>query len=77
MNLFQTRRRPLAALSLAWLLAAGLCAAGETPNSLDALTASSGLYVKVQLNAPVKFSKLKAGDVVEGTLARDVYSTDR
>ncbi len=78
MKLVQTCRRPLAALSLAWLLAAaGLCAAAETANSPDALTASSGLYVKVQLNAPVKFSKLKAGDVVEGTLARDVYSNDR
>ena len=39
--------------------------------------ASSSLYVKVQLNNPLKLSKLKPGEVVEGTLARDVYSSDR
>jgi hypothetical protein len=37
----------------------------------------SGLYVKVKLDHPVKLSKLKPGDVLEGNLARDVYSTDR
>ena len=36
-----------------------------------------GLYVKVLLAAPVKMSKLKPGDYVEGTLARDVYGSDR
>jgi hypothetical protein len=40
-------------------------------------SANSSLYVKVQLNNPVKLSKLKPGDVVEGKLARDVYSSDR
>ena len=37
-------------------------------------TAAPGLYVKVRLSAPVKMSTLKPGDVVEGTLARDVYA---
>ncbi len=40
-------------------------------------SANSSLYVKVQLNHPLKLSKLKPGDLVEGTLARDVYSSDR
>jgi hypothetical protein len=65
-------------LSLAILfLAATVCASDQPANSTASLAASSGLYVKVQLNAPVKFSKLKPGDLVEGTLARDVYSADR
>jgi hypothetical protein len=40
-------------------------------------SANSGLYLKVKLNGQVKLSKLKQGDVLEGNLARDVYSTDR
>ncbi|MGZ4789081.1 MAG: hypothetical protein ACXVZX_11230 [Terriglobales bacterium] len=39
--------------------------------------ADSGLYIKVQLAHPVKMSRLKPGDVVEGSLSRDVYSSDR
>jgi len=37
----------------------------------------SGLYLKVVLANPVKTSKLKTGDVVEGVLARDVYSASQ
>ena len=37
----------------------------------------SGLYVKVLLSSPVKMSKIKPGDSVEGTLIRDVYGSDR
>jgi len=37
----------------------------------------SSLYVKIQLDNPVKVSALKPGDVVEGKLSRDVYSGDR
>src|ERR1700730_4967282 len=48
--------------------------AGAAP---PAASATSSLYVKVQLNTPLKLSKLKPGDVVEGKLARDVYSSDR
>lgn len=36
----------------------------------------SGLYVKVSLAKAVRMSKLKAADVIDGTLARDVYSAD-
>lgn len=39
--------------------------------------AGAGLYVKVQLVGRVKVSALKPGDVLEGKLARDVYSGDR
>jgi hypothetical protein len=56
---------------------AGLAAdepAGAAPR---AASGGSSLYVKVQLNSPLKLSKLKPGDVVEGSLARDVYSSDR
>jgi hypothetical protein len=50
-------------------------AADEAPAAIP--SASSGLYLKVQLDHPVKLSKLKAGDIVEGRLARNVYSADR
>ena len=43
----------------------------QPPKSRD-----PGLYVKVQLPVRLKLSKLKPGDLVEGTLARDVYSAD-
>jgi hypothetical protein len=49
-------------------------AADESPAS--APSGSSGLYVKVQLDHPVKLSKLKPGDIIQGKLARDVYSAD-
>jgi hypothetical protein len=39
--------------------------------------AASDLYMKMQLPAVPKFGRLKAGDVVEGSLARDVYSGDQ
>jgi len=39
--------------------------------------ANPSLYVKVRLNQPLKVSKMHPGDVVEGTLAGDVYSADR
>jgi hypothetical protein len=38
---------------------------------------ASELYVKIQLNRPLKISALKAGDVVEGKLMQDVYSGER
>ena len=55
------------------------CSAGNEPAAGAQKPASPGssLYLKVQLNGPLKLSKLKAGDMVEGNLARDVYSSDR
>jgi hypothetical protein len=56
-----------------------VCSAADEPAASvqKPVAASSGLYVKVQLNGSLKLSKLKPGDVVEGDLARDVYSSDR
>ena len=39
--------------------------------------ADSGLYLKVRLARPVRMSKLKPGDVVEGTLSRNVYAANQ
>jgi hypothetical protein len=72
-------RSAATAVFLAVTLCAGCChAAGQHPAELPASPpAGSGLYLKVQLGTPLKVSKLKPGDVVEGDLARDVYSADR
>src|SRR5277367_1845288 len=41
------------------------------------LALPSSVYVKVQLEATVKVSALKTGDIINGKLAQDVYSGDR
>jgi hypothetical protein len=66
-------------LGVALSAASAFCfAADEPPSGAQSPTpANSGLYVKVQLNDPLKLSKLKPGDVVEGNLVRDVYFADR
>jgi hypothetical protein len=51
--------------------------AEERPAAAQPPDAANFLYVKVQLENPIKLSKLKPGDVVEGNLSRDVYSADR
>ncbi|MGA8621504.1 MAG: hypothetical protein WB660_23635 [Candidatus Sulfotelmatobacter sp.] len=58
---------------------AAICRAADDPaaNAPNQTSTSSSLYLKVQLNSPLKVSKLKPGDAVEGKLARDVYSSDR
>lgn len=67
----------LAAAAL--LMVPGICsAADQKPEASPRPPAvGTGLYVKVRLADRIKLSKLKPGDVVEGTLARDVYSADR
>ena len=77
-------KKPLWSVGLVgvWALALGLIASTPFCRADEASTKSSpqneaGLYVKVQLARRVKFSKLKAGEIVEGSLARDVYSADR
>jgi len=65
------------------LLALGLivsahCRADESSARLSSGTPKeAGLYMKVQLPGSLKMSKLKPGQMVEGSLARDVYSADR
>jgi hypothetical protein len=82
----EARRTNPAALAL---LAFGLAAApifcqsavaqstNDQSTSTQGNAADSGLYIKVRLSNPVKMSKLKSGDVVQGSLTGDVYSTDR
>ena len=55
-----------------------VCSAQETaPAAEKSNSANSSLYLKVQASHPVKLSKLKPGEVVDGNLARDVYASDR
>lgn len=73
--------KAVSGLLLATAVSAGsvVCSAAEQPaaGAQSPSSANSSLYVKVQLNHPLKLSKLKPGDIVEGNLARDVYSSDR
>ena len=65
-------------LTAAVLVGSVVCRAEEPPASAqNSTSANSSLYVKVQLDRPLKLSKLRTGDRVEGKLARDVYSSDR
>ncbi|HTS35653.1 MAG TPA: hypothetical protein VMH04_08280 [Candidatus Solibacter sp.] len=63
----------LLSLMASMCFAATLCAAADGTGDTNA---AAGLYLKVTLASPVKMSKLKPGDVIEGHLARDVYSAD-
>lgn len=57
-----------------------ICSAQEKVNNTQTISRKeedSNLYLKVQLNNSPKFSKLRPGDSVQGSLARDVYSRDR
>jgi hypothetical protein len=70
------RTKTFAAAILGASLAAGSAFCQTSDNAQPPTSANSGLYVKVQLTDRVKMSKLKPGEVVEGTLSRDVYSAD-
>jgi len=65
----------LAVVAVGWVV----CSAADDSlaRPQNAASANSSLYVKVQLDKPLKLSKLKPGDFIEGSLARDVYSADR
>lgn len=65
-------------LVVAFSAASIVCAeAGDAAGDQKSAPVDPGLYIKVQLANPVKMSKLKPSDVVEGSLRRDVYSSDR
>lgn len=72
--------RTIAVLSLVLALFACsvICFASEEParSGQSSSNANSDLYLKVQLTE-LKISSLKPGDVIEGRLARDVYSANR
>lgn len=73
--------KTIARVWLAVALTAGstICFAADEPGTPKQNPASPGasLYLKVQLKSPLKVSNLKPGDTVEGSLSRDVYSSDR
>ncbi len=73
--------KAIAGLWLAVALSASstICFGADEPATAKQNPASSSasLYLKVQLKSPLKVSKLKPGDTVEGSLSRDVYSADR
>ena len=63
------------------LFAALICFGATSASASDAATSTSlesgGLYLKVLPSHPLTLSKLKPGDLVEGTLSGDVYSSNR
>src|SRR6266849_6566100 len=63
-------------LAAALLVGSVICFAEEPPVQ-HSTSANSSLYVKVELDKPLKLSKLRPGDMIEAKLARDVYSSDR
>ena len=73
-----TRSLNLAALLGCLMLAVGVASASDNCADRESSAADScNLYLKVKLDEKVKISKLKPGDVLTGTLARDVYSGER
>lgn len=62
--------------AMAWTAGSAWCRADDA-SAIRPTAADSGLYVKVQLAHPVRMTKLKPGEMVEGSLLRDVYSADR
>ncbi len=66
------------AVILSWLAVAVCFASPQRAFSAEnpPQSPSIGLYVKVHLAKPFRASKLKPGETVEGTLARDVYAAD-
>lgn len=73
------RRQTVTMFQMTALVAcSAFCSAIDEPKAGPKVSPNdSGLYIKVQLANPVKMSKLLPGDVVEGSLERDVYSADR
>jgi hypothetical protein len=72
--------KPFALVLFAAALAASptFCSAADDPSVFPQRSVGAdGLYFKVQLSNSVKTPRLKPGDVVDGTLSRDVYSEDR
>lgn len=67
---------PVVLVLLTWLVPAAWTQNTQPPNA-ELVDAGSGLYVKVLLPNTIKMSELHPGDVVEGSLAADVYSSDR
>lgn len=71
------KQAALALLGAVFCCGATLAFAADSPSSTPTEPLADGLYLKVSPDHPLKISSLKAGDVVEGSLSRDVYSADR
>jgi hypothetical protein len=68
----------LIAVLTSLLLTVSIASAADTcVDRESSATDSCNLYLKVKLDQKVKISKLKPGDVLAGTLVRDVYSGER
>jgi hypothetical protein len=80
MNRPQWKKAFLTVLATAGLATLStVCLAADEPKGavMSEPKADSSLYLKVQLPAALKMSKVQPGNVVEGKLVRDVYSADR
>ena len=53
-----------------------VCHARDLPSPVSP-AGDPGLFMKVRLSGAVKISKLKPGNVIEGSLSHDMYSADR
>ena len=61
-----------------WLLPIGALGRQETQTARpEAAAPPAGLYVEVRLANSMKAKALRPGEIVQGTLARDVYAGDR
>ncbi|HXX01022.1 MAG TPA: hypothetical protein VEJ00_07400 [Candidatus Acidoferrales bacterium] len=76
-NLCRVKIVTAALVGVAVSAAPAIASASGEPSPGEHTSADSGLYVKVQLAHPLKLSRLKTGDEVDGSLLRDVYSSDR
>src|SRR5579859_6569167 len=69
---------PVTLLLLAGIaVSSPLSFAADNPAEAPQSAVASGLYLKVRLSHPVRISRLKPGDTVEGSLSTDVYAADR
>jgi hypothetical protein len=65
-------------ISLCVALVLSISVWGQTERPSNPVSSlDQNLYVKVQLPSSTKGSKFRAGDILEGGLARDLYSSER
>ena len=63
-------------VAVVWATSVMCYAIDDLPNAA-ATSQNSSLYLKIRLDRPAKLSKLKPGDIVQGKLARSVFSAER
>ena len=84
MTLLAPKRRTFIGLRALTVVLISLTATASVASASDtcvdrepSATGGCNLYLKVKLDREVRISKLRPGDVLTGTLARDVYSGER